>query len=269
MATILPITREIEAACRELYRAVGLFLDARKTLPPLGRYESEVEAVNLFTMAIRHIEGVVALAREDLVLLPPALAAARAAFETSVKAAWMINVDDPFEREIRWLAHLKGEERFLERTSRYLADLGLESETLPSLHDKIRSFRVAVVGALPPGVAELPRSPSFEDMLKAVGGDELYVIYMKLSQYVHAEHAATWLYRSRGLGTEKRLGEFIKADDWYLPLRVCWLSLGQPGRVLLERTGASRAAFLDPDHQSRVVNAIEQVGAGWPGLRVH
>ena len=118
MATILPITREVEVACEELDRAIGLFLEARKTLPPLGRYESEIEAVNLFALAIRDIEGVVALAREDLVLLPPAMAAARAAFEAAVKGAWIVDVDDPFEREVRWLAHLKAEERFYERVAK-------------------------------------------------------------------------------------------------------------------------------------------------------
>ena len=65
---IVPMTAAVQEACKELEAAVGLFLDARRTLPALGRYESEVEALNLFYLAIRNIEGVIALARADLVL---------------------------------------------------------------------------------------------------------------------------------------------------------------------------------------------------------
>ena len=43
--------------------------------------------------------GVITLARTDLVLLPPAQVAARAAFEASVRAAWLVHAADPFERE--------------------------------------------------------------------------------------------------------------------------------------------------------------------------
>jgi len=95
--------------------AIQAFLTRRKSLPPLGRWEADIEANNLFNLAIRHIESIVELARRDLVLLPSANVLARAVFETSVKAAWMVQPDDPFQRELRWLAHLQEEVRMHDR----------------------------------------------------------------------------------------------------------------------------------------------------------
>ena len=66
MTVILPTTPEVGIVCDELERGIGRFLDSRSTLPPLGRYESQVEALNLFYLALRDIEGVVALARNRL-----------------------------------------------------------------------------------------------------------------------------------------------------------------------------------------------------------
>ncbi len=169
---ILAMTATIDRACREIDDTVGLFLDARRTLPSLGRYESEVEALNLFYLTVRDVEGVVALARADLVLLPAALAAARAAFEVAVKAAWLVDAEDPYEREVRWLAHLRAEERYCERVAERLEELGKDGILFRSRAETIRSFRKAVAQALPAGQQELPGNPSFEDMLKSLAPRE-------------------------------------------------------------------------------------------------
>jgi hypothetical protein len=92
---IHPPNATINTACAALDQVISLFLDARRTLPQ-SKYEADFEAVNLFNLVIRHVEGVLALARSDLVLAPPAYACARAAFETAAKAAWIVNADDPF-----------------------------------------------------------------------------------------------------------------------------------------------------------------------------
>jgi hypothetical protein len=131
--TILPITEPLTKTCELLDDLAARFLATRReTLPPLGKYEAEVEAQNLFNLAIRDLEGVLALARADLVLLPPALAAARACFEAAVKAAWLIDADDPFDREARWLVHLASEERYYARIADKFAKLGHGRETLVS-----------------------------------------------------------------------------------------------------------------------------------------
>ena len=83
---VLPITRPVSRVCDQLDDLVGRFIKVCGALgSEFGKYESEVEARSLFMLAIRNIEGVVELARRDLAMLSPALAAARAAFETAIK----------------------------------------------------------------------------------------------------------------------------------------------------------------------------------------
>jgi Family of unknown function (DUF5677) len=263
--TILPITEPLAKTCELLDDLVARFLATRReTLPPLGKYEAEIEAQNLFNLAIRHLEGVLALARTDLVLLPPALAASRACFEAAVKAAWLVDADDPFDREARWLVHLASEERYCARIADRFIKLGHGRETLvSSLREreaKIKTFRVAVEAKLPKHVTRLKRSPSFEEMVGSLGGEGLYSFYILLSQSSHAEHQATWSYRAGGLGYEKRVGEFIKPADWRLPLRNCFLSVGRPGEIVLSRLGGKPERFLSAETQERVEKSLNEIG---------
>jgi hypothetical protein len=87
----------------------------------VGKFESDVEALLLFNLVIRDIEAILTLARTDLVLLPSANVLARAVFEIALKAAWIVQPDDPFDREVRWLAHLAEEERLHKALSESVA----------------------------------------------------------------------------------------------------------------------------------------------------
>jgi len=259
--TILPITEPVASVCTLLYDVVGKFIaTSRNTHPPLGKYEAEVEALNLFKIAIRNVEGVIELARRDLVLLPPALAAARTSFETAVKAAWLVNADDPFHREVRWLAHLASEESYLSRIAKQLEKLGKDVTALHQRETSIKDFRLAVDAKLPRDITRLSSTPTFKAMLTDLGGDQLYSYYMLLSQYVHGEHPGTWLYRAGGLGTEKRIGEFIKPADWFIPLRLSFLSLSHPGRVFLVRVGGEAEQFLSEDIRQKIEDQISKIG---------
>jgi hypothetical protein len=260
MTVILPTTPEVGLVCDELEKAIGSFLNARSTLPPLGRYESQVEALNLFYLALRDIEGVVTLARADLVSIPPAIASARAGFEASVKAIWMVDADDPYECEGRWLAHLKAEERFQNRIAARYDEIGKDAGSARKQAETIASFSQAVKKRLPPKITVLNGNPSVDKMLESTGVDHLYAAYIYLSQFAHAEHAATWLYRARGLGVEKLLGDFTKPADWHVPLGVAWFSLTHIGRLLLKRLGGNPDLFIHKEHEERVVQVIEHIG---------
>jgi hypothetical protein len=76
-------------------------------------------------------------------------------------------------------------------------------------------------------------------MLAELGGEALYFFYVSLSQTAHGEHAATWLYRADGLGTERRSGEFITPSNWSIPLRVGFLSFTRPAQIFLGRVTGS------------------------------
>src|ERR1035437_2191846 len=125
---VIPPTPEILYIADSVERAIGQFLGVSKTIPPLGKFESDVEALLLFNLVIRDTEAILTLARTDLVLLPSANVLARAVFEIALKAAWIVQPDDPFDREVRWLAHLAEEERMLKAIGESAARHGGRSE---------------------------------------------------------------------------------------------------------------------------------------------
>lgn len=240
---VMPPTPEILHVADLIERAVGQFLRARESIPPLGKFESEVEALQLFTLAIRDTEAILTLARTDLVLLPSANVLARAVFEIAVKSAWMVQPDDPFDREVRWLAHLEEEERLHRAVSESVTKSGGDPTLFKELHAQIRDFRTGVARALPAGYAELPGNPGVEGMLENLGQKQMYFLYRLLAQYVHGGHAATWLYR-KGLGTFKRGGEFISPSAWHTPLHTAWKNLQIFGESILRSLKAKTAEFL-------------------------
>ena len=148
---VLPPTPTILQVASLIQRTISQFLLACRTVPPLGKFESEVEAMNLFALVVRNIEAITELAKVDLVLAPSANVLARAVFEIAVKAAWMVTPDDPFEREVRWLAHLEEEERMHERIAGKVVRFGGAPTHFERQRDSLRTFRTDVVRSLPPG----------------------------------------------------------------------------------------------------------------------
>jgi hypothetical protein len=251
---IRPPTAAVITACDAIDQVIEAFIAAKTKLVP-SRYEADVEAINLFNLVIRHVEGVIALARTDLVLVPPAYVIARAAFETATKAAWMVDADDPFDREARWLVHLQEEERAHQRTAERSTDPASVARSAEHAQ-AIREFRDAVTQAMPKHVKLLKSNPSLADMSKSLGGEHLYSLYIFLSQFAHGGHLATGLYRQH-LGMEKKLGEFTIPSNWYIAFRLCWLSLYHPGNIVLSRLSQSHVKYLGPEQESAVQAAIE------------
>ena len=219
-----PPTSEALAACAALDRVIASFGTARSTLPP-SSYEADVEAVNLFNLVIRHVQGVLAMARTDFGLIPPASTSARAAFETAIRAAWLVDADDPFIREARWLAHLE-EAESANRRAGARSSLPNSAARFNQEAESIQQFREAVADVMPKHVPLLRKVPKLPEMITSIGGAHLYSLYIYLSQYAHGGHMAADLYR-RHLGTEKAFGDFATSGHWYIALRLCWLSLSR------------------------------------------
>jgi hypothetical protein len=240
------ITEEIATKCDVLDLIIEEFLAAKNALDGSYRvYEAPFEALNLFNLTIRHVEGVIALARRDLVMLPPAELAARAALESAVGAAWTMDPADLFERESRWLAHLKTEEDTLSRAIRLGTSHGIDMADWQKQLSSIKSFREAVASLLEArGYSANIAVPHLRDCLRSLGEERLYFAYMKFSQIAHATHPGTGLYRS-GLGTKKIQGEFVNADDWNFPVDICVFAFKIPGLRILRQLGADVARLAE------------------------
>ncbi|MFI0716456.1 hypothetical protein ACH4SK_38870 [Streptomyces inhibens] len=184
---------------------------------------------------VRNIEAVLLMARTDEVLVPAAWVNARAVFEHAVRILWLLDPEDPMARECRWLGMLAD----TERSHRLVAD---GSQGYPgwdghrATAESIRTFRDGGIARLPDGYRP-QKPPSFEAMLRSLNSAFLHGLYREGSQYVHGSMWGTESYR-RKLGDVAEFGEFIRTQDWALPLHLCWVSLRNAGSRLLDRTPA-------------------------------
>jgi hypothetical protein len=247
-------------ATRLLERAVLQLVDSWASLPPFDTYEADVECWNILKLIGRQVEGVITLAESDLVLLPSAMVLTRSVFEAAAKCMWMLAPEDPFNREVRWLAHLQSEEDFL-RKAADLSDRGGPSEDAAknrSRAEQFRDFRTQFIAKLPTGYCPLVKLPNMFEMLDSVGEAHKYLIYVWGCQYAHGTHAAVGLYRKH-LGNKMEFGEYIRLRDWYFCLIVSWWSLIGPGNLFLQRMGGDHRLFPTVELSEGLENAFKQL----------
>jgi len=209
----------------------------------LGRYESEVEAYILQKLVVRQAEATILMARHDLVFLPAAHVTARSCFETHVRIRWMLHPIDPFERETRWVLHLKSGadqwskfEKSPVVSDFWRAKFGQQKQALDTFGREISDL-LTKEGYTTPG-----KSPNLWEMLKELGQPELYMFYVGMSAFAHSNFEAATIYR-KNLGCGKELGEFVSARDWVLPLSVVGKSLFGTSLRILELVEAPPDAF--------------------------
>lgn len=255
---VMPPSKAVTEAATLLEEVVGRFLTARNTFPKLGRYESDLEALLIFYLVVRHVESICALAKYDLVTLPSALAVARSAFEATGKILWMLHPHEIMQREARWLAYLAGEEDYFFRTAALLADFGHEARSWTENAKITRDFRLEIEKLLPKTIKPLKTIPNFRAMLKEIGQEHQYLKYMRLSQFSHGTHVAGDFYR-KNLGIGKVHGEFIYPESWAEPLNCAWWCLATGGTTILDKLGGEPGAFMDKNYFDQIASALSKV----------
>jgi hypothetical protein len=229
----------------ELLRVAGVidqmideYRRALRSVASMGPWEAPREGIALGWLLIRNVEAVAELARRDEVLVTAAWSNTRVAFELSTRIIWMLQPADRYEAECRWLS-LLGEYEEIERK------LAREVPSNSDLHngkaEAIGTFREGVIAALPSGYRVL-RMPSFLSMLNALDTSEMYQYYRQGSQYVHGGMYASASY-SKDLGSYRILSDFTSTVDWVLPMRLCWLSLRNASRSILDRLEVTEQAM--------------------------
>lgn len=241
---VQPPTKEVLALCDDSDLLIERYLACVGTIRgATHRFEAETEAYTIMKLLIRHLESVCQLARHDLVLLPSAVVLSRAAFEASVRGRWMLRPVDPFEREVRWVLHLRSA---TEQCSKLERSTYTPQDTVAAYgcrRETYARFDVAISKLLAERGYSLPKqAPNIWEMLKDIGEPHLYRFYILLSAYTHTNFEAGNLYR-KNLGSGKELGEFITPQDWRLPLEVAWRSFFPLARDFLYWVEADMATF--------------------------
>jgi hypothetical protein len=233
-----PPCEQILSVTAALEHMISRYLEALRSTPPIGRWEAPQEGATMSWLLIRNVEAVIELARLDEVLVTAAWCNARAAFELSARIIWMLQPDDPYQAECRWLAYLEEWEK-VERNIANEAPGHAERHTQRA--EAIRAIRERITAALPNDY-QAARKPRFQELLTALNSAEMYQYYREGSQYVHGSMYASASY-SKNLGSLRNFGEFTSAFDWILPLRLCWLSLREAARMVLRRLEAPARAM--------------------------
>lgn len=188
----------------------------------IGHWESDVESFNLILLAATQAIAASTLCRSSLSMLPAVYAISRAAMEAGARAMWLLFPDDVWEREGRWLVHMESEASIRKRLT-FLGDAAA-----------VQSFSSAVREKLPPGTIVPNHVPKFDALLRSIGAPEKYSVYAYLSQTAHATHHGSGMFRKH-LGTNKEYGEFVTANDWWLPLSTLWWFLANSVSKFSER----------------------------------
>ena len=200
------------------------------------------------------------LARSSISFLASASSLARAAMEAGARSMWLLAPDEPFEREVRWLAHLENEVNVRKRLEGALGQDDTGSST-------VRAFSAAVRDKLSPGTLVPTQVPKFDALLKAVGAAEKYSVYTYLSQSAHATHHGAGIFRQH-LGATKTFGDFASAEDWWLPLSTLWWFLAMPLASFSERCAIAGQGLLPARIQERFVTAQQAYKRGSVEIRV-
>ena len=243
-SVVQPPTKEVLALCEDSDCLIERYLACLGTIRgTICRFEAETEAYTILKLILRHLEAVCKLARHDLVMLPSAVVLSRAAFEASIRARWMLHPVDPYEREVRWVLHLRSATDHcskLERSAHTSKDM---AAAYARRRESYQGFDRDISKLLVERGYTLPKqAPNIWEMLNDLGEPHLYQFYILLSAYTHTNFEAGGLYRNN-LGCGKKLGEFITARDWHLPLQVAWSSFFLVARDFLYWVEADMSAF--------------------------
>jgi len=154
-----------------------------------GRYESNIAAVGLGLLCLNYASAVANLARLGLDSFAPACASARGALEVAARGAWLVQPDDPMDREGRWLGWYGALERLYANLAADFRSHPQVAESMATTSQHYMQYRRKIEALLPTGHKAVGAA-SVEQMLIQLAAAQLYPLYRYTSQYQHGEPLA-------------------------------------------------------------------------------
>jgi hypothetical protein len=213
----------------------------------LATEASEEVAIALVTSAIQHGLGALQLGQNSRNQLLPATAAARAAFDAGLKAAWLLEPDSPSVRTERVRIYFNDNQRFLSKVAIDYRAVGTpDALRLAKLNDAIVESNADWIAQRLPladSIQALPSSaPSLEKVLAELRLSVLYPWYREASQITHSEPDALRYVAEFGeAGRLAKLGFRSSEIDWGPPILMVLNGVHIPVERLLRITAANRS----------------------------
>ncbi|ADI63577.1 hypothetical protein [Trichormus azollae] len=177
--------------------------------------QSDISIDNYLKLLIRHIEGILYLGSKDIFLLPPALSLARTVIETCANTLWLLNPEDPWEREIHLIAllkeEIKGYKEYIKNPNNYKEDISMSGKDSILIQEYINNIK----GNIPPHYEEI-QYLNFRGLLSSLKLYKIYPTYCILSKFTQGTHSATCLYK-RALDEDTVFREPIEIKNGTLP----------------------------------------------------
>jgi hypothetical protein len=119
-------------------------------------------------LLIRHIEGILYFfGSKKISLLPPALSLARIVIETYDNTLWLVNPEDPWQRDIRLIAllkeEMKGYKEYIKNPNDYNEDISTSGKDSILIQEYIDNTK----GNIPPHYEEI-KYINFRDLLSSI-----------------------------------------------------------------------------------------------------
>jgi hypothetical protein len=169
----------------------GLRKELEHLLPSVDwttRCHADAEVLAFMQLAYGNVAAVETLAKRDARFVVPGTAAARAAYEAVITAAWLVWTPDLGERDRRWLSLFVDEENFWKVAIREATARKDSQAIIDGLTDE-RERVARIIAEVSPqlaaiGVGPAKPMPTFDQRLAQVGQSH-YVVYKTACQIVH------------------------------------------------------------------------------------
>lgn len=206
----------------ELANSLLAFADAcalAATAPDVrSEFEHVREARTAFLLLRGHAQALNLLIEGGPQMYPSGWPIARAMLEVGARSAWRMNVDDPFDAEVRWLIWLRKRAHYERTYGRDLAESGGSELTAKSARraDIYAGFCDRIAQLIEARGIEVPtghKEPNMPKVLGSLGLGHRYDVYAEASERQHDNHLGLEAWTAN-LGADRQYGEFASWLDW-------------------------------------------------------
>jgi gamma-glutamylcyclotransferase len=259
--------RLFQNALGELRELLGYFQGAKEQIVWRHPAHADYEALALIEIAVGHVDAMLLLAEASPFTILSAAALSRSAYEASFIAAWLLEPEQPLDREQRFLGYLRDHVRFYENLADEFSQRAPSvSGAMIAVKDHWEAAAEAFAQRLP---AERRASTPYPGVKSAiVVKQKQYWMYRELSQLMHAEpKALSYAPRELRVAADPARGDtgyslHNTAGDWAIVIGMAGEAVIWPLELAVQRLSEYSSDFAVADWNTRFTRAVDSLARG-------